>query len=54
MQRFLPNAAKTQPQDPGFQASNIMHSKWRITWIHCISSKEKIDAPNLCLVTSLI
>lgn len=27
MQRFLPNAAKTQPQDPGFQASNIMHSK---------------------------
>ncbi|XP_029328883.1 coagulation factor VIII [Mus caroli] len=26
MQRFLPNAAKTQPQDPGFQASNIMHS----------------------------
>ncbi|NP_001154846.1 coagulation factor VIII isoform 3 precursor [Mus musculus] len=28
MQRFLPNAAKTQPQDPGFQASNIMHSLW--------------------------
>ncbi|XP_052027782.1 coagulation factor VIII isoform X5 [Apodemus sylvaticus] len=26
MQRFLPNAAETQPQDPGFQASNIMHS----------------------------
>ncbi|XP_028641087.1 coagulation factor VIII [Grammomys surdaster] len=26
MQRFLPNAADTQPQDPGFQASNIMHS----------------------------
>ncbi|XP_034341975.1 coagulation factor VIII isoform X4 [Arvicanthis niloticus] len=28
MQRFLPNAADTQPQDPGFQASNIMHSLW--------------------------
>ncbi|XP_052027783.1 coagulation factor VIII isoform X6 [Apodemus sylvaticus] len=28
MQRFLPNAAETQPQDPGFQASNIMHSLW--------------------------
>ncbi|XP_050997639.1 coagulation factor VIII isoform X1 [Acomys russatus] len=26
MQRFLPNAADTQLQDPGFQASNIMHS----------------------------
>ncbi|XP_037676892.1 coagulation factor VIII [Choloepus didactylus] len=26
MQRFLPNAAGVQPQDPEFQASNIMHS----------------------------
>nr|XP_042124833.1 coagulation factor VIII isoform X2 [Peromyscus maniculatus bairdii] len=26
MQRFLPNAADTQPQDPEFQTSNIMHS----------------------------
>nr|ACO95359.1 coagulation factor VIII isoform a precursor (predicted) [Dasypus novemcinctus] len=26
MQRFLPNAAGVQPQDPDFQASNIMHS----------------------------
>nr|XP_004672704.2 coagulation factor VIII isoform X1 [Jaculus jaculus] len=26
MQRFLPNSARVQPQDPEFQASNIMHS----------------------------
>ncbi|XP_075814703.1 coagulation factor VIII isoform X1 [Microtus pennsylvanicus] len=26
MQRFLPNASDTQPQDPEFQTSNIMHS----------------------------
>lgn len=26
MQRFLPNATDTQPQDPGFQAANIMYS----------------------------
>nr|XP_048283558.1 coagulation factor VIII-like isoform X5 [Myodes glareolus] len=28
MQRFLPNASDTQPQDPEFQTSNIMHSLW--------------------------
>lgn len=27
MQRFLPNASDTQPQDPEFQTSNIMHSE---------------------------
>lgn len=26
VQRFLPDAADAQPQDPGFQASNLMHS----------------------------
>uniref|UniRef100_A0A8C2MH95 Coagulation factor VIII n=1 Tax=Cricetulus griseus TaxID=10029 RepID=A0A8C2MH95_CRIGR len=28
MQRFLPNAADTQTQDPEFQTSNIMHRLW--------------------------
>ncbi|XP_006876917.1 PREDICTED: coagulation factor VIII [Chrysochloris asiatica] len=28
MQRFLPTTAEVKPQDPAFQASNMMHSLW--------------------------
>lgn len=47
MQRFLPEARGGQPQDPEFQASNIMHSELNSTWVLSILDKEESNTTKL-------
>lgn len=52
IQRFLPSGV--QPQDPEFQVSNVMHSKWSSIWVQSVMDKGKLKLPNRCAVNALL